>query len=111
AARDVLLDPRPLHALPALPPQPGLAGAVGRVDDPAQLFGPRRVLQEADPHPSPRSRPTASATAAREETPSFANTRLMWLSTVFSERNSSPAISRFVRPSATRSATSRSRPL
>ena len=67
----------------------------------------------AAPHgqTSARSRPTASATSARLRTPSLPNSPLMWLSTVFSERNSSAAISLFVRPSATRSATSRSRPL
>ena len=47
---------------------------------------------------SPRSRPTASATSARERTPSLPNSRLMWLSTVFSDRNSSAAISLLVRP-------------
>src|SRR3954447_13838459 len=58
-----------------------------------------------------RSRPTAPATATRPDTPSLANTLVRWLSIVFSDRNSSPAISRLVRPSATSWAISRSRPL
>ena len=40
-----------------------------------------------------RERPTASATSARDDTPSFANTLVRWPSTVFWERNSSSAIS------------------
>ena len=58
-----------------------------------------------------RERPTASATSAREVTPSLAKTLARWPSTVFSARNSRLAISRFVRPSATCSAISRSRRL
>ena len=58
-----------------------------------------------------RDRPTASATSAREATPSLANTLVRWPSTVFCERKSWSAISRFVAPPATRSAISRSRPL
>ena len=45
-----------------------------------------------------RERPTASATSARDDTPSFANTLVRWPSTVFWERNSSSAISRLVAP-------------
>ena len=58
-----------------------------------------------------RERPTASATSARDATPSLAKTLARWPSTVFSARNSRLAISRFVRPSATCSAISRSRRL
>ena len=43
-----------------------------------------------------RERPTASATSARDDTPSLANTLVRWPSTVFWERNSSSAISRLV---------------
>ena len=57
----------------------------------------------------PRPRSTARATSTREPTPSLTKMLRRWVSTVFSDRNSSAAIWRFVRRSPTSSAISRSR--